>query len=622
MQVAIGIVLNGLIGLAAASYSSSEFDWTTISPSTDLEYHDCFDDFKCARLIAPLDYKNDTDPRTVVIAMIKLPAVVPDDDPAFAGSIFTNPGGPGGAGVGFMVRAGKGLRNVLDKPGRRHYEILSFDPRGVGNSWPRANCFVRDTLARNAILLELRGHGPLNSGGGSAVPYVLALQKAIGRRCQDAEESNINGGQIMAYMGTPNVARDMVQMVDKIAELRARDASARKYLSYNGNDQEDRLKLKRRKASQVDYGVPRLQYIGYSYGTVLGNYFASLFPGRVGRIVLDGVVDVNDYSSGPGWITNLVDTDEIADRFFSGCHEAGPKICALARENDESSSSVKSRFYLWLSELDKKPISAISPTGTIVVVSSQDIRELLGSALYKPRRSFITFAKALNNAMAGDTAAIVRSLFRRHLPQPKDVCAIHNSTGPGSEEYLPEGAASVLCADGDNVLGYDAAWWKRYVDYQVNTSSIFGAYWSNIRIACNSWNFHPNWVFKGPFTTPSAKYLAFGEPVSGHPAAPILFVSNRLDPVTPLIAARAMAAQHPGAGLVVTEALGHGTMGTGDSACLHSYIADYFDTGVVPSGEALCKPDCDPWNKECDTAELETTPQNGQGYSWDYTLSI
>lgn len=134
----------------------------------------------------------------------------------------------------------------------------------------------------------------------------------------------------------------------------------------------------------------------------------------------------------------------------------------------------------WLSKLDKEPISTTSLTGAIVIVSSQDIRELLGAALYRPRDSFATFSKAVDDAMAGDTAAIVSSLFRRHIPHLRDVCATDNSTGPSSEDYFQEGAASVLCADGDPVSGYDVAWWKRYIDHQVNTSSIFGAYWSNV----------------------------------------------------------------------------------------------------------------------------------------------
>lgn len=295
MRAVIGVALNNLAGLAAASYAPSKFDWASISPSKDLIYHDCFDDFKCARLIAPLDYKNDSDLRTVAIAMIKLPAVVSDDDRAFAGSVFTNPGGPGGAGVGFILRAGKGLRDVLDKPGLRHYEIVSFDPRGIGNSWPRASCFVHDTLRRDAISLELRGRGSLDGRGGTNVPYILAIQKAIGLRCQDVEANGINGGQIMAYMGTPNAARDMVHMVDKIAELRVRDAIYRKS---GGDNAEDHVELSP-EMNKEDVDIPRLQYIGYSYGTVFGIYFASLFPGRVRRIALDGVVDVDDYSSGP-----------------------------------------------------------------------------------------------------------------------------------------------------------------------------------------------------------------------------------------------------------------------------------------------------------------------------------
>lgn len=312
-------------------------------------------------------------------------------------------------------------------------------------------------------------------------------------------------------------------------------------------------------------------------------------------------------------MTNLVDTDEIADRFFSGCHEVGSKICALSRNDDKSDASIKSRFYSWLSKLDEEPISTIGRTGEIIIIRSQDIREMLGAALYRPRSSFITLAAALDDAMGGDTAAIVKILFQRHIPHLDDDCAIDN-IDLDSEAYLQEGTSSVLCADGDSVSDYDIAWWKRYINQQINTSSIFGAYWSNIRMACNSWNFRPNWIFKGPFTTPPVIHSSSGNPISGHPAAPILFISNRLDPVTPLSAARAMAAQHPGAGLIITEGLGHGTMGTSDSVCLHSYLADYFDIGVVPAGEATCIPDCGPWDIDCDTFRAEIMPDNSHGY--------
>lgn len=75
-----------------------------------------------------------------------------------------------------------------------------------------------------------------------------------------------------------------------------------------------------------------------------------------------------------------------------------------------------------------------------------------------------------------------------------------------------------------------------------------------------------------------------------------------------------MAAQHPGAGLIITEGLGHAAMGTSDSVCLHSYVADYFDPGVVPAGEVTCIPDCGRWDIDCDAFGVEIMPDNNHGY--------
>lgn len=321
-------------------------------------------------------------------------------------------------------------------------------------------------------------------------------------------------------------------------------------------------------------------------------------------------------------MTNLQDTDKLADAFFSGCHSAGPTNCALAREND---TAVKGRFYEWLAKLDREPLSAVSPSGAVVVISSQDVREMLGQALYTPRDSFRGYATAVDEAMRGNLSAVVERLFNRRIPRLQDACGVDG----GAEGSFQEAGAGVLCADGDDISGHDTAWWKRYIRRQVGISAVYGAYWANIRMACNAWNFHfrPNWVFKGPFTTPPAAAAAAassgsGKPVSGRPAAPILFVSNRLDPVTPLAAARAMAAQHPGAGLLVAEAMGHCAMGNGDSACLYRHIADYFDTGVVPDGEAVCEADCGPWDEKCDGVAAYDMPRESGGYRRQYPLGI
>lgn len=292
MKQASALIATLAAGASASSASAGpSFDWQSIAASKDLEYHDCYDGFKCARLIVPRDWKNKTDPNTVTLAITKLPAAVPDDDASFAGTIFSNPGGPGGSGVSFLLKGGKPLQQTVDKPGKKHYEILSWDPRGVGNTEPVIDCFEGNTLARDAEGYTAFSLPSIDSGP-SALNFLLAKYRAEGGHCSKVMK------EVLPYVNTPNVARDMVEMVDKIHELREREAGKKKPEDQDDEEEDgddDRLELRRVKADKT----PRLQYMGFSYGSVLGNYFAALFPERVGRVMLDGVVNTDDYSTGP-----------------------------------------------------------------------------------------------------------------------------------------------------------------------------------------------------------------------------------------------------------------------------------------------------------------------------------
>ncbi|EGR48346.1 uncharacterized protein TRIREDRAFT_121968 [Trichoderma reesei QM6a] len=601
MKRCFGLLLAGCCSVlatarAGASTTKDAFDWDSITPSDDLEYHDCYGGYKCARLQVPLNWLNETDARVATIAMIKLPAVVPDDDPTFGGAIFTNPGGPGSSGVDFLLVMGRYLRHTADKPGRRHYEIISFDPRGIGRTAPASDCFDNNLLARDAFLLENRGNGALTNGDG-VIAYSMAIMDAFGQRCQQA------GEDAMAFVGTPNVARDMVEMVDKVDELRKREAAARESEN-KGDDSAVRTELRKRAAPRrkpAELGdepgdVPRLQYIGFSYGTVLGNYFASMFPGRVGRLILDGVCNIQDYATGPGWLTNTVDSDEIFDNFFEGCAAAGPEVCALARPSDtRGASDIRRRFDSFLSDLDQKPKSVLLDSGDVVVVTSWDVLILAGRVLYNPAPLFKVLARKLNDFIAGDlTQMAVMALGLGMVPAMQDACPLDraNVTKP---TIVIESQNAVVCSDGDDVSGKDLAWWRRYVRSQLDVSRVFGATWSTIRMPCSGWRIRPNWSFKGPFTTPDP------DPAlrPGRPAAPILFLSNRLDPVTPLRAAQAMAAQHPGARVLVQEAMGHCAVASAPSKCTRRAVADYFESGVIPSDLSPCNVECRPWDTSC-----------------------
>ena len=222
------------------------------------------------------------------------------------------------------------------------------------------------------------------------------------------------------------------------------------------------------------------------------------------------------------------------------------------------------------------------------MVTSQDVRRLVFDSIYKPMERFKTLAQSLAQAMDGNMTLLVSNLGSV-IPDLGGVCS--NKT-PG---VFPEQESAFVCADGDDVSGNSVAWWRRYVNTQTDTSGLFGAYWATIRMTCYNWSWRPNWVFKGPFTTPEVKLSLSGAPIAGHPAAPVLFLSNRLDPVSPLAAARRMAHGHPGAGLVIQEALGHCVFGVGPSKCAKAVISDYLAFGTVPDGEMICEGEGNPW---------------------------
>ena len=275
--------LGGAVAAALTPADAQVFDWLSVEPTRELRYQECYDGFQCARLRVPMDWNDPENNKTVEIAIATLPAKVPKDHPDYGGTIITNPGGPGGPGVLFVQRFGRHLQRVLD--GNKKYDILSFDPRGVQYTTPRADCFG-DGFARDAWGLENRGIGLLDSSDDSLKRH-LALFKAFGSLCEDT----LRDSEILRHVSTAAVSRDMVEIIDRLDELKKKELST---LSYTEDQSQDPLVRHEDKTPEV----ARLQYIGFSYGTVLGNTFASMFPGRVGRVVIDGVEDVLDYMSG------------------------------------------------------------------------------------------------------------------------------------------------------------------------------------------------------------------------------------------------------------------------------------------------------------------------------------
>jgi pimeloyl-ACP methyl ester carboxylesterase len=194
-------------------------------------WKDCRDGFECTRLDVPLDYA-DPGGKTIEISVNRRPA----SGSKRIGSLLVNPGGPGASGLDY-ARAGSG---IVSKSLLERFDLVGFDPRGVGESTP-VKCL---SDAETDTFLAADGSPDTRT----EEQRLVDLAKEFGERC--AERS----GDLLGHVSTVEAARD-------IDVLRA------------------------------VLGDERLNFLGKSYGSYLGATYAELFPDRVGRLVLDGALD-------------------------------------------------------------------------------------------------------------------------------------------------------------------------------------------------------------------------------------------------------------------------------------------------------------------------------------------
>ncbi|KAI0172851.1 TAP-like protein-domain-containing protein [Hypoxylon sp. FL1284] len=558
-SVQAGVLLAALGHRATAQ----DFDWSSIQPSESLKYTPCYDTLKCAKLSVPLDWLNPTNNTArVSLAIAARPAAVPETDPSFGGTIIVNPGGPGAGGVQVILDAGARLQGITDA-GDKHYEILSFDPRGVDYSEPGADCFRGDEFARSLFNQQLRAYGPIDMGP-QLIARQLSLLGSFGKLCTA-------GPEILAYMTTPNVARDMLEIVDKIDELRKAD---------NGT-----ASMQHRQQDEP----ARIQYWGLSYGTALGNYFASMYPGRVGRMILEAVVDIDDYNTAT-WAKNLQDVDKLYDTLFTTCFEAG-EACPLYAKGDASADDVRARVDGFLDGLEASP-AEYAVGGHSDVVTREDIEKQIFHALYSPLPYFPMIAASLADGIAGNLTSLYAGLG---VPPSADVFC--PSTTPAPQGYTWENDAHFAVACGDAGGAPDngsAESLSAYVDVLKAQSPDFGPSWTLTRLACNGWRVRPQGLrFDGPFGIPAAS-SSCRNGTSARPSAPVLFVSSLLDPVTPQANAFAMSNLFAGSAVLVQNSTGHATLLT-PGACRDGHISRYLDTGALPPDGTVCQPDCKPF---------------------------
>ncbi len=298
----IAAALSGLI-VAGASSTPAAVPTPVPTPAVSaglqsfyaqtLDWKPCHSVLQCATFRVPVDYAK---PSGATIRIMAARAVATGTS---QGALVVNPGGPGASGIEYIADP----NFAISRTARRDFDLVTFDPRGVGESAPL-------WCLRGAKLDWFLNIDPTPSTPAERAA-IANSGKTLALACK-RENSNL-----MAHMSAVDMARDM----DVLRAL---------------------------------LGQEKLRYLGKSWGTVLGKVYAALFPGRVGSFVLDGAVDLEvpatqaAYDQGRGFET-------AADRFIAWCVKQGH--CVLG----STPTAAKQHLLSFLVGLDRHPMRTNDP---------------------------------------------------------------------------------------------------------------------------------------------------------------------------------------------------------------------------------------------------------------------
>ena len=457
--------------------------------SQDIDWKDCSNEtttFQCGTVTVPVDYEH-PDGKTITIAVKKLPAL---DGDAEHGSLFLNPGGPGESGIG-MVETGAPM---FGEELRGAYDIIGFDPRGVGRSTPitcwsdeELNQHLTDTKnGKSSTLSESISTVMLFSKDSSAQERI---DRGASNAARCAKHSQVP--ELLDHVGTRDVVRDL-------DVLRATNGNA------------------------------KLNYLGISYGTYIGALYADLFPDRVGRTVLDSAMDPSKRLADELRVEQVSFSEGVLRQYVEHCQ--AQSACPLTGSTDEAITQLAA----FVNGLDKNPLTTPDSDATI---NTQDATEIIHRhVLGQPDWDGLT--AMLTPAMTNHDGTLMAK-------------AMQGSPGLLPEMTAEEAARSanamilgdaVVCNDNPDT-GATASEWDEQAAAERKAYPFFGGISNSVEAYCRGWG------HRG--TTPPQETHAEG-------SAPILVVGITGDVQTIYSWARGLAGQLDNGHLLTVEGYGHG----------------------------------------------------------------
>ena len=477
--------------------------------SQTIDWQDCSDGtspFQCGTVTVPLDYEH-PDGRTITLALKKLPA---SDGDAEHGSLFLNPGGPGGSGVEAVADAPRAPEEL-----RAAYDIIGFDPRGVGQSTP-ITCWTDDEIKQS---LTDPGNGdisptnPLRGITSKNVPAQEKIDRGTANAARCAQHSEVP--ELLDHVGTRNVARDM-------DVLRATNGNA------------------------------TLNYLGISYGTHIGAVYADLFPGRVGRVVLDSAVDPSKREIDRNAET-VAFKEGVLRQYVEHCQPQSD--CPLTGSTDEAIAQLTA----FVDGLDQDPLTA--PDSSITVNTQDAIGIVQQYAVEKPDWDALTamLTPAMNER---DGTLMVKAKQNSGEAPPTTVEEVVSSAN--SEIMF----GAVICNDYPDTGG-TASDWDAQSAAEKKSHPFFGGTSNAMEAYCRGWGHRAQ--------TPPQETHAKG-------SAPILVIGTTGDSRTLYPWAQSLTDQLDNGHLLTVKGYGHGASGS----CAGAAIIGFLVNGTVPAEGATC----------------------------------
>ena len=458
--------------------------------SQTLTWKSCASGKECATAKAPLDWAN---PGTgqIDLALIRQAAKGTKQ-----GSLLVNPGGPGGSGYDFVKDS---VDYATDATLQDHFDIVGFDPRGVGHS-TAVTCYDAKQMDD-----YLYGITPGTRGSDQWIAENTTVAKDFGAAC--AQKT----GSLLQHVDTVSAARDL-----------------------------DLLR--------AVLGDAKLNYLGYSYGTYLGAVYAQLYPGKTGRLVLDGALD-------PAATNDEVTT--VQAKGFESALRAYLKDC-LAKKGCPFTGSVDNAMATisqLLASVEQSPIR------------NSDGRELgantLVTAIIYPLYdatawSYLSqmFASVMKG-QAGTAFALADGYNNR------------NSDGTYGDNST-EAFVAINCLDYS--YNADPAAMRAQAADLAKAAPVIGPYMAYGDIGCASWPYRST-VQRGPITAAGS--------------APILVVGTTNDPATPYVWAQNLAKELQQGHLLTYKGEGH-TAYNKSNSCVNNTVDDFLVKGTLPPDGKTC----------------------------------